>query len=86
MGRNGIGKSLLLKLLAGQHRPVAGKIEWRQSIGRLSQFVQEGECYVADFIGWGEPLRALERIEQGSTDGRDFDLLAEHWSLRNRPV
>lgn len=83
LGRNGIGKSLLLELLAGQRRPVAGKIEWHRPIGWLSQFVPEGEGSVGDFIGWGEPLRALERIEQGSTDERDFDLLAERWSLRS---
>ncbi|EDY5741518.1 ABC-F family ATP-binding cassette domain-containing protein, partial [Salmonella enterica] len=83
IGRNGIGKSLLLELLAGQRRPVAGKIEWHRPIGWLSQFVPEGECCVADFIGWGERLRALERIEQGSTDERDFELLAERWSLRS---
>ncbi|EMR5906271.1 ATP-binding cassette domain-containing protein, partial [Escherichia coli] len=57
IGRNGIGKSLLLELLAGQRRPVAGKIEWHRPIGWLSQFVPEGECCVADFIGWGERLR-----------------------------
>ncbi|HDT5863629.1 TPA: ATP-binding cassette domain-containing protein, partial [Aeromonas hydrophila subsp. hydrophila] len=28
IGRNGIGKSLLLELLAGQRRAAAGKIEW----------------------------------------------------------
>ena len=83
IGRNGIGKSLLLELLAGQRRLVAGKIEWHRPIGWLSQFVPEGESCVADFIGWGERLRALERIEQGSTDERDFELLAERWSLRS---
>lgn len=87
IGRNGVGKSLLLELLAGQRRPASGKIEWFTPISWLSQFApyqaHGRAASVADFIGWGEPLRALERIEQGSCAERDFDLLAERWSLRS---
>ncbi|MCK3723222.1 ATP-binding cassette domain-containing protein, partial [Escherichia coli] len=67
IGRNGIGKSLLLELLAGQRRADSGKIEWLTPISWLSQFApaHDHDCAasVADLIGWGEPLRALERIE-----------------------
>ena len=83
MGRNGIGKSLLLELLAGQRAPSAGKIEWAQPVAWLAQFAPASDGCVADLIGWGEALRALGRIEQGSTDGRDFDLLGERWTLRD---
>ena len=80
IGRNGIGKSLLLELLAGQRRADSGKIEWLTPISWLSQFApaQDHDCAasVADLIGWGEPLRALERIEQGSCAQDDFELLA----------
>lgn len=83
IGRNGIGKSLLLEVLAGLRRPVSGKVEWSVPIAWLSQFAPDSEGCVADLIGWGEALRALERIEQGSIDSRDFDLLAESWTLRD---
>lgn len=87
IGRNGIGKSLLLELLAGQRRATSGKIEWLAPISWLSQFAlaqyHDGAASVADLIGWGEPLRALERIEQGSCALDDFELLAERWSLRS---
>lgn len=87
IGRNGIGKSLLLELLAGQRRPATGKIEWLTPISWLSQFapaqVYDGGACVADVIGWGEPLRALERIEQGSCALDDFELLADRWNLRS---
>ncbi len=87
IGRNGIGKSLLLELLAGQRRADSGKIEWLTPISWLSQFApaQDHDCAasVADLIGWGEPLRALERIEQGSCAQDDFELLADRWNLRS---
>ncbi|HHQ4918341.1 TPA: ATP-binding cassette domain-containing protein, partial [Aeromonas hydrophila] len=87
IGRNGIGKSLLLELLAGQRRAVSGTIEWLTPINWLSQFApaqaHDGAASVADLIGWGEPLRALERIEQGSCALDDFELLADRWNLRS---
>ncbi|MBQ4677828.1 ABC-F family ATP-binding cassette domain-containing protein [Aeromonas hydrophila] len=87
IGRNGIGKSLLLELLAGQRRAASGKIEWLTPISWLSQFApvqaHDDAASVADVIGWGEPLRALERIEQGSCALDDFELLADRWNLRS---
>lgn len=87
IGRNGIGKSLLLELLAGQRRAASGKIEWLTPISWLSQFApaqtHDGAACVADLIGWGEPLRALERIEQGSCALDDFEQLADRWNLRS---
>ncbi|WP_429134210.1 ATP-binding cassette domain-containing protein [Aeromonas hydrophila] len=87
IGRNGIGKSLLLELLAGQRRAASGKIEWLTPISWLSQFAplqdHDGAASVADLIGWGEPLRALERIEQGSCALDDFELLVDRWNLRS---
>ena len=87
IGRNGIGKSLLLELLAGQRRAASGKIEWLTPISWLSQFApaqaHDDAASVADLIGWGEPLRALERIEQGSCALDDFERLADRWHLRS---
>lgn len=87
IGHNGIGKSLLLELLAGQRRPASGKIEWLTPISWLSQFapahVHGGGASVADVIGLGEPLRALERIERGSCALDDFELLSDRWNLRS---
>ncbi|HDX8372493.1 TPA: ABC-F family ATP-binding cassette domain-containing protein [Aeromonas dhakensis] len=87
IGRNGIGKSLLLELLAGQRRAASGKIEWLTPISWLSQFApaqdHDDGASVADLIGWGEPLRALERIEQGSCALDDFEQLADRWNLRS---
>lgn len=87
IGRNGIGKSLLLELLAGQRRAASGKIEWLTPISWLSQFApaqaHDDAASVADMIGWSEPLRALERIEQGSCALDDFERLADRWNLRS---
>ncbi|MGY3943143.1 ATP-binding cassette domain-containing protein [Aeromonas tecta] len=82
IGRNGIGKSLLLEVLAGLRAPVSGKVEWARPVAWLSQFASGSEGSVSDLIGWGEALGALERIELGSIDSRDFELLGERWTLR----
>ncbi|CAD7550091.1 ATP-binding cassette domain-containing protein [Aeromonas hydrophila] len=86
IGRNGIGKSLLLELLAGQRRAASGQIEWLTPSSWLSQFAlaqaHDDAASVADVIGWGKSLRALERIEQGSCALDDFEQLADRWNLR----
>src|SRR5690606_12244406 len=60
VGRNGVGKSTLLKLVAGELQPQAGRISVNGTLGLLRQMVQVGpEETVADLFGVTESLATL---------------------------
>lgn len=83
VGRNGIGKSTLLKLISGELKPLAGKISITGTLGVLRQAVQiHPDETVAELFGAGEALRVLRRAEAGraSLD----DLAIADWTLPAR--
>ncbi|WP_343728321.1 ABC-F family ATP-binding cassette domain-containing protein [Duganella sp.] len=83
VGRNGAGKSVLARLMAGQLAPSSGRIARGGTVHYLSQHIaQQGS--VAALAGVQGTLSALERIANGSVDPADFDAVGEHWDLRER--
>lgn len=85
VGRNGVGKTVLGRLLAGELMPTRGRCLRHGRVVRLSQQVADDPGgTVADLAGVGPALAALRRIEAGSVDAADFDLLADRWDLRER--
>lgn len=85
IGRNGIGKSTLLRLMAGELQPETGSI---QILGKLAYCPQQSdgmsEYSAAQALGVADRLRALARIQAGSTDENDFALIAEDWDIHDR--
>ena len=85
VGRNGAGKSVLARLLAGELEPTTGRCLRHGSTYYLSQHAGQGAgCSVAELAGAGPVLAALGRIEAGSADPLDFDAVGERWDLRQR--
>ncbi|MEH6435413.1 ATP-binding cassette domain-containing protein [Massilia sp. DD77] len=85
VGRNGAGKSVLARMLAGELEPSAGRCLRPASVYYLSQHAgQADSCTVAELAGAGPVLAALERIESGSADPADFEAVGEAWDLRQR--
>lgn len=85
VGRNGVGKSVLARLLAGQRVPTSGRIVAHGSVHYLAQEIPRDEgLTVADIAGQGHIVRALGRIESGSTDSADFDLVGDRWDVSRR--
>ncbi len=95
VGRNGCGKSSLLKILTGQQKADSGDISVRRGlrIGHLPQeFDMQADESVLGHIegGAADVIRAMERYENG--DGSDAELsdmlhLIEHadgWNLHAR--
>ena len=83
VGRNGAGKSVLARLMAGQLAPSSGRVTRGGAVHYLPQNVaQEGT--VATLAGVHATLAALERIENGSADPADFDAVGERWDIRER--
>lgn len=85
VGRNGVGKTVLARLLAGQLQASAGRCLRSGPVHYLAQQVAASpQTTAAGLAGLQAPLDALARIEAGSVEARDFELLAERWDLRQR--
>lgn len=82
VGRNGVGKSVLARILSGELQPSAGRCLRNGSVGHLAQQVSPlPRQTVAGLAGVGPLLEALQRIEQGSTSQADFDTVGDRWQL-----
>jgi ATPase subunit of ABC transporter with duplicated ATPase domains len=83
VGRNGVGKSSLLALLAGDAVPSSGSVERSGTIAVLRQMndVGEGET-VADLFGVGDALRHAERALAGTANAEEVALV--DWTLDAR--
>lgn len=85
IGKNGIGKSTLIKLIAGEFAPHSGSIHLEGTIAYLPQNpVIDSTQSVAELLGFSAKLNALHRIAAGSIDERDFAMLDEDWNVEER--
>lgn len=84
VGRNGVGKSLLAQMLAGQIQPSAGQVLSAGRVHYLSQQAIAESATVAALAGVQPTLDALRRIEAGSTDVADFEAVGDRWDLQQR--
>jgi len=85
VGRNGCGKSLLAKLLAGVLTPSSGSVKRSVSVKYVAQTVdiQAGDT-VAHLTATVSILAALERMTAGTADGADVELIDDRWDLAER--
>ncbi len=83
VGRNGVGKSTLLRLLTGELTPAAGHIAIDGSIAMLRQTVQvAANETIADLFGIAPALALLRKAAAGTASA---DELAEaDWTLEAR--
>ncbi len=82
VGRNGIGKSTLLRLIAGEISPSSGSIQVKGKIAYFSQEALDSPmASVADVLGISQKLQALDRIAQGGLNEQDFALVGDDWLL-----
>jgi len=83
VGRNGVGKSTLLKIITGEALPSGGAVSRSGRIGLLRQIVQPepGEI-VTDALGIAADLERLSRLERGL--GTDDDFAEADWTLETR--
>ncbi|MEV9592710.1 ATP-binding cassette domain-containing protein [Klebsiella pneumoniae] len=85
VGRNGVGKTRLLRLLAGLDSPAGGHIERAAAVASVAQQpTLTPETTLATLLGYASVFAALSRLEQGQGLADDFDLLDGHWDLTDR--
>ncbi|AGI23507.1 ABC transporter ATPase [Pseudomonas sp. ATCC 13867] len=85
VGRNGVGKSMLARIMAGQLQPSAGRCLCSGPAHYLAQRIEpQAFRSVADLAGVQPLLDALARIEAGGVDPADFERLDGHWDIRAR--
>ena len=85
VGRNGTGKSTLLKLIAGVLSPTDGEVTAAGNVGYLPQNLTLHEhATVADLLGIAQTLSALRAIEAGDADARNFDVVGDDWDIEAR--
>ena len=83
VGRNGIGKSTLLSVIAGEALPSAGTVERSGRVAMLRQSVQAAPgATLADLMGLSQALARLRRLEAGT--GSLADAAEADWTLESR--
>lgn len=83
VGRNGIGKSTLLRLISGDLHPTSGQLRVTGSIAMMRQeAMEQPDNIIADLFGVRHALDLLDRAEAGLAD---VDELADaDWTLPAR--
>lgn len=80
VGRNGVGKSTLIRTILGEQAPAAGTVTVAGRIGVLRQVVEPpAGASAADLMGLAPALDRLARIEAGHGDEADF--VEADWDL-----
>jgi ATPase subunit of ABC transporter with duplicated ATPase domains len=85
VGRNGSGKSVLARLIAGQLRPTSGTLTVQGRVAYVAQYLPDEPGHtVADATGTRAVLQALARVELGHAGDEDLQALAGRWNLAAR--
>ena len=83
VGRNGTGKTTLLRLIAGEITATSGTIAKPASVGFLRQNPEQNKtATIADLFGVRDQLSLLRRMETGEATEEDFAVA--DWSLEAR--
>ncbi|HEP0935970.1 TPA: ABC-F family ATP-binding cassette domain-containing protein [Enterobacter roggenkampii] len=85
VGRNGSGKTRLLRLLAGLDEPATGHIERFGSHAWVAQqHVISSQTTLAELLGYDAIFTARKRIDSGDYQPDDLTLLDGHWDIAER--
>jgi ATPase subunit of ABC transporter with duplicated ATPase domains len=85
VGRNGVGKTTLLRLVAGELTPQSGTVTIDGRVAVLRQSVRPGpDETIADLFGITSGLALLARAERGEASAHE--LVHADWTLETRMV
>ncbi|WP_411139515.1 ABC-F family ATP-binding cassette domain-containing protein [Streptomyces sp. x-80] len=82
---NGTGKSTLLRLIAGELRPVSGSVSVTGTLGYLPQSLPlTSDLTVAEVLGVAAVVRAIDAVESGDVDEKHFTAIGDDWDIEER--
>ncbi len=84
VGNNGIGKSTLLQVLAGQLQPASGDVRCSSKPYYVPQHSGLLGKTVAEVLEADRKLNALQAILQGSVDPSNYDILSDDWEIETK--
>jgi len=85
VGRNGVGKSLLASIIAKEIEPTSGSVSSELTVLSFNQYNSihfKKDDTIGSFLGVAQQLAALNRIEQGSYEEADFELIGDNWQIK----
>ncbi len=81
-GNNGVGKTTLLKIIAGHDKSFTGDLQVNGALHYVPQhYGHFNQLTVAAALGITPLLAALQAVENGATDQHYYDLLEHHWDI-----
>lgn len=87
VGLNGVGKTTLLRLIAGQLRPTTGSIHTTGLVDYVPQdAATRTDRTVAQLLGIHHILDAIRAVEHGDTDPEHFDRIGDDWDIAERSI
>ncbi|GAA2239032.1 ATP-binding cassette domain-containing protein [Herbiconiux moechotypicola] len=87
VGLNGVGKSTLLRLIAGELTPTGGTITTTGVVDHLPQdLTRRRASTVADLLGVGGVVDAIRAVERGEVDQELFDRIGDDWDVEERSL
>jgi ATPase subunit of ABC transporter with duplicated ATPase domains len=85
VGDNGIGKSTLLKIIAGEVLPTSGQLKLSSKPYYVPQiFGQYNNLTIAEALQIDQKLKGLKAILAGDGAEDNFTLLADDWTIEER--
>lgn len=85
VGSNGMGKSTLLKLIAGEIQPLNGNVNIQGNLYYVPQmFGNFNHLTVAECLKADQKINALQKITNGEVDEEYFEILNDDWDIEER--
>lgn len=85
VGNNGVGKSTLLKIIAGELQASGGQIANNGTVLYVPQiFGQFNHLTVAQALGLEQKLTALREILEGNVSEENLTILTDDWTIEER--
>lgn len=84
IGNNGMGKSTLLKLIAGELHLSSGNIHCTSKPYYIPQQIGMTGLTIGELLGVSRKINALHAICKGSDNYEHYDVLADDWEVETR--